>query len=202
MDEVLVQFVQAVLNRWNAMNGTDIQHREVNVWRMEAILGMAHDGRPAEGMIDEWMSEKGFFLALEPIPGAIDGFNALNDAGHELVIATSIPEAVHQNAFDDKRKWMRRHFPWFSMKNFIATSRKGLIQGDVLIDDGEHNIKDWVENHNPHWSPAVVYDAPWNRPTSQAQARVHGWRQILHLIDGYRYNREMDEKRAEWGVYA
>lgn len=194
MDEVLCQFVGKVLKRWNAINGTKFSREDITAWRMENILGNDILGRTAEGLIDEWMSEPGFYEDLEPVEGAIDGLQKLMDDGHDIVICTSVPEvAIH--AYDGKRKWMRRNFPRWSMKNFIACSRKGLIAGDVFIDDGPHNIRDWCAAGK---RGAFVMDAPWNKDlgyefdmlktryvSGMPITRVYDWQHILVEIERY-----------------
>ena len=179
MDEVLAQFVAKVLRRWNALSGKNFTREDITSWRMEEVLGVDALGRTAEGLIDEWLAEDGFFEDLEPVPGAIEGFNSLRAAGHDVVIATSVPEvAVH--SYTGKRRWLRKHFPDFSMKNFIAISRKDLIEGDILIDDGAHNIEDWTYAGK---EGAIVFDAPWNRDIRPDEAiRVSSWREIVKLF--------------------
>lgn len=182
MDEVLAQFVAKVLKRWNAINGRDIKREQINCWRMEEILGVDTLGRSAEGLIDEWLAEEGFFEDLEPVSGAIEGFSSLRKMGHDVVVATSIPEvAVH--SFTGKRRWMRRYFPDWSMKNFIGVSRKGLIDGDILIDDGTHNIEEWLTPLEYH-RLAIVFDAPWNQGVDTVgSVRAFNWEDVLRIVD-------------------
>jgi len=199
MDEVLAQFVAKVLRRWNAINGTNFTRDDVNCWRMEEVLGVDTLGRSAEGLIDEWLGEDGFFEDLEPVGGAIDGFNALRRSGHDVVIATSIPGvAVH--SFTGKRRWLKRHFPDFSLKNFVAISRKGLLEGDVLIDDATHNINDWIEAGR---DVALVFDAPWNRNINENLSprrgetfilRVRNWDEVLGFLGGWSEARDVRSK--------
>jgi 5'(3')-deoxyribonucleotidase len=183
-DEVLAQFVDKVLRRWNAINGTNFTRDQVTCWRMEEILGVDTLGRSAEGLIDEWMCEPGFFEDLDPVPGAIDGFNALRKLGHDVVVATSIPE-IAINAFDGKRRWMRKRFPDWSMKNFIACSRKGFLEAEHIIDDGDHNIKDWTAAGR---QGAIIFDAPWNqdvgiRLNNVFVERVKSWEEIVERFE-------------------
>lgn len=199
MDECLAQFVAKVLRRWNDINGTKFTRDDVNCWRMEEVLGVDVIGRNAEGLIDEWLGEDGFFEDLEPVRGAVAGFDTLRRSGHDVVIATSIPEvAVH--SFTGKRRWIRRYFPDFSMKNFIAISRKGLIDADVLIDDATHNINDWIEAGR---DVALVFDAPWNREIKENWSPKHGdtfvmrvknWDEVLGFFNGWSETRDASSK--------
>ncbi len=135
-------------------------------------------GRP--DLLNEWMNEPGFFADLKPMPGAIEGFNALRAQGHDVVVATSIPGAA-THAFDGKRAWMGRWFPDWSMKNFIACSRKGLLDGDFLVDDGEHNIRDWYEAKR---RGGIVFDAPWNRNQNfpRGTRRARDWEEVVQIV--------------------
>lgn len=180
MDEVLADFVGAVLKRWNAVQGLSLTRENVTGWNMPEVLGMKGEH---EGLMDEWMGEKGFFRNLQPTPGAIEGFKTLLK-NHDVVIATSIPSvAVH--AFEDKRAWLREHIPEFDLHKFIACSSKGWINGDILIDDGGHNIKAWAESLHAH---AIVPDCPWNRDLPlwlwrrTDVWRVSSWLQIVEAV--------------------
>ena len=186
MDEVLAQFVQKVLDRWNAENGTSFTHDQIDMWHMEETLGPKSWGK-----IDGWCGEKGFFRSLDPVPGAVAGFRSLMEAGHDVIVATAVVKTA-DNCYDDKRAWMRDHFPDWSLKNLIAVSRKGMLRGDILIDDGEHNIKDWTEEGPVNG--AILFDAPWNRDVPSVVnrkyvRRAHGWDEIPKIVEGIEYIR-------------
>ncbi len=182
MDEVLADLVGPILRRWNDLNGTNFDKSHIDVFRMESTLGVDRTGRPAEGLIDEWMNEKGFFSSLDPMPGAIEGLNILRK-NHDVLIVTSVPERL-VGVFDEKRAWMRKHFPDISMKSVIACSRKGCIDADVLIDDAEHNIVDFTEAGGE----AIVFDAAWNRNMTKYKylhliRRAETWGDVVDLVE-------------------
>jgi 5'(3')-deoxyribonucleotidase len=202
-DEVLACLVKKVVTRWNNLNGTNFSREHVNMWRMEDVFGKSKDGISAEVLIDQWMSEKGFFEDLEPIDAAIEGFNTLRKTGHDVVIATSVPER-YVNSFDDKRKWVRRYFPDFSMKSFIACSRKGLLEGDVLLDDGSHNLTDWTQNYR---SGGIIFDAPWNQEINETingvpVARAYDWPHAIRIIEEIAKEKYENRMRAEHGIFS
>lgn len=200
MDEVLVDFMGKVLGRWNNINGTKFTREDITAWRMENILGRDITGRSADGLIDEWLAEPGFFEKMDPLPGAVEGFQKLIDLGHDVIICTSVPE-IAENAYDGKRRWMRKYFPKWSMKNFIASSRKEIVEGDIIIDDGSHNLIPW---HRAKKAGFLLYDAPWNRDVGtmiyvknrksgldesveyvhgMEVARVYDWKHILSVVE-------------------
>ena len=41
---------------------------------------------------------------------------------------------------EEKGEWVRDNLPFLSRDNFIIAKRKELVRGDVLFDDGPHNL--------------------------------------------------------------
>lgn len=190
-DEVLFQFVNRVLQRWNAARGTNYTSKHINMWHMEDTLGPG-----SVEFIDALICEPGFFDDLDPVPGAVEGFNELIKMGHDVVVATSIMD--HENVFDGKRRSMKKHFPGWPMKNFITCSRKGLLTGDFLIDDGTHNIEDWLANDR---GTAIVFDAPWNQGVQESSSclRFRDWDSIVEFFrNTERFSREFERSAAEF----
>lgn len=72
-----------------------------------------------------------------------------------------------------------RRFPFISWDQVIITSRKQLIKGDVLIDDGIHNLEggDYIK---------ILMTAPHNRDydaEANGMIRVYNWKQIEEVIN-------------------
>jgi 5'(3')-deoxyribonucleotidase len=182
MDEVLCQFVNKVLCRWNSINSTGYTREDVDCWQLEKTFGYDRFGIPADVVIDVWLKEDGFFDDLEPMPGAIEGFNWLRERGHDVIVATAVVDGA-MHAFDGKRAWMKKNFPDWDIKNFVACSRKGLIDGDILIDDGLHNVNDWITSSKFN-REALIFDARWNRQyaSDTRTFRVFDWSEIVEFF--------------------
>ena len=72
-----------------------------------------------------------------------------------------------------------RYFPFLTWDQVIVTTRKQLIRGDVLIDDGIHNL----EGGNYR---KILFTAPHNRYYDAAahdMIRVNSWEEIVPVID-------------------
>ena len=72
-----------------------------------------------------------------------------------------------------------RYFPFLSWSQVIITSRKQLIRGDVLIDDGIHNLEGGAYRK-------ILVTAPYNRyydAEANGMIRVHNWDEIVRIID-------------------
>jgi 5'(3')-deoxyribonucleotidase len=181
MDGVLDDFVKEVLARWNELNGTAFTHDQIDMWHMEEVLGEDRYGISASVYIDRWMCEPDFFEFLEPIPGAVAGFNRLMELG-EVVVASTISTAA-EHCYDGKRAWLRRYLPHWPIKNFIALHRKELLDADCLIDDGTHNIQAWLDAGKQN---AILYDAPYNRNPrcpDGLYVRAYNWGDVVALAE-------------------
>lgn len=83
---------------------------------------------------------------MPSIPGALDGVNQLRAAGHRVVFATVSPNG----SAGRKLRWLVDHgfLAWqpqpgeapTTHPDYIEIKDKSLLRGDMLIDDGPHNI--------------------------------------------------------------
>lgn len=78
-------------------------------------------------------SQYGFFTNLEPLPGAIEGYQTL-EKYFEVYILTA-PSYRNPLCYTEKRVWVEKHLGLTTTKNLIICQRKGLLKGDYLIDD-------------------------------------------------------------------
>ena len=120
------------------------------------------------------------FSDAKPIEGAIEAYTKLLDAGHEIVLCTVVPFDSH-NGLHQKITWAKNHLPNFD-HNIIATHRKDLVRGDVIIDDKIENIEMW-KKMNPN-KPAILFPRPWNKAKDWDNT-VKAWGEIVDYLVGY-----------------
>lgn len=83
-------------------------------------------------------SQYGFFRNLDPIDGGIESVKEMDSMdGVEVYILTS-PSFMNPLSYCEKREWIEKYFGIDFCKKLIICSNKGLMNGDILIDD---NIK-------------------------------------------------------------
>lgn len=75
---------------------------------------------------------------VEPIPFAAGVIDELKKEGHTIYFVTSsyfktIPEKFSRTIF--------KYFPMIDWEHVIVATNKQMIRGDVLIDDGPHNLE-------------------------------------------------------------
>lgn len=74
---------------------------------------------------------------------------------HDLIIVT----AARASAVVEKWNWLQKHMPFIPYKNFFACKRKDLINFDLLIDDGPHNIVPTLMKQKQ----VICIPHPWNQ---------------------------------------
>ena len=74
----------------------------------------------------------GIFSEMEPMPGAIEGFNTLVNMGHDVYILSTAPWK-NPSAWSDKLLWV--FVGWLPLQRLIHSHNKNLNHGDFLIDD-------------------------------------------------------------------
>lgn len=78
----------------------------------------------------------GFFLNLEPIPGAIESVKIL--ASDYDVWFLSRPSFKNTHSYTEKAEWVKKHFGYEMQKRLILCGDKSLLTGRILIDDAEN----------------------------------------------------------------
>uniref|UniRef100_A0A673VDF3 5', 3'-nucleotidase, cytosolic n=1 Tax=Suricata suricatta TaxID=37032 RepID=A0A673VDF3_SURSU len=104
----------------------------------------------------------GFFLDLEPIPGALEALQEMNSMQDTEVICTS-PLTKHERCVGEKGRlycWVENHLGPQFVERIILTRDKTVVSGDLLIDDqdtirGQEETPSWEHIlftccHNQH----------------------------------------------------
>ena len=128
MDDTIEQLLKAWVKRANEKFHRNVALDEITDWNVAA---------PFSGLtrtqVYDVTYEPGFWRSVEPMPGAAEALRHFMDEGHEVFIVTAT-EIEH---VEEKMKGLLfRYFPFLSWDHVIITSRKQMIRGDVLIDDG------------------------------------------------------------------
>jgi len=80
-------------------------------------------------------SQYGFYANLPPITGAIESVKKLiNSEVFEPYVLTA-PSTRNPFSYTEKRVWIEKHFGFEFTEKLIISPNKGLLKGDILIDD-------------------------------------------------------------------
>ena len=170
MDDTIELLLKAWVRGVNERYGRNVSLDEITEWDVSAAFpGLTWEQVYAIPM------ERGFWKTVEPMPGAAESLRRLMDAGHEVFIVTATPaESVEEKMQD----LLFARFPFLSWDQVIITTRKQMICGDVLIDDGVHNLEGGAYRK-------ILMTAPHNRAydaEANGMIRVHTWAQVEDVI--------------------
>ena len=172
MDDTMEQLLKAWIGRANEKFGRNVALDDITDWNVAA----PYSGLTRED-IYRVIYEPGFWSSVEPMPGAAEALKHFMDEGHTVYIVTAT-EIEH---VEEKMKGLLfRWFPFLSWGQVIITSRKQMIRGDVLIDDGIHNLEGGEYRK-------ILFTAPHNRQydaEANGMIRVRSWEEVVRIIDG------------------
>lgn len=140
---------------WRQHRGAHHRHNPCPDHRFLNDCMLPHEGREARRVVDNTR----WFRDLPLTPGAQDGVMEL--ATHFDVWICSKPLETNVWCRDDKAAWIRRHFGPYWERRLILAPNKGLVRGNILLDDAI--ALEWLPYAT--WRP-VKFQAPFNGPDS------------------------------------
>ena len=118
------------------------------------------------------IDEPEFWEAVSIKPEAPEVVERLLAEGHKIYIITS---SYYKTLFYKFERCLFKHFPYLKKEDIIITYDKSLIRVDLLLDDAEHNLKDFQ-------GIRVLFDAPYNKDCTCADYRVASWKEFYLLV--------------------
>jgi len=180
-DGVLANTQKEVLKRYNKEYGLAFTLDDITSWHLSKVE------KPGTNM-SKYFLEDGFFASLEPMKGAQEIVKVLSDIGDELFVATSSPVV----GLVDKVLWIRKHFPQIPKDNISLITRKDLLCGDIILDDGLHNL------YPSNFNYPIVFNQPWNQSPKANLVRVYDWYHFFEVVQkiraGHTYGQLLEEQ--------
>jgi 5'(3')-deoxyribonucleotidase len=172
LDGVVADFNTGWMTRYNAEQGTNLTPDQVTDW--DAMVPLTHFTS-----IDEfWRWARngdgpGLFRHLPVLPGASDALHRLS-RHHQIVIITTKPRWANAETF----AWIGDNA--IPTREVHIIGRKWLIDCDIYLDDGPHNLERLVA-HRPD-RVVCRYVQPWNYPIPGV-VDISSWRAFEDVVD-------------------
>jgi len=184
LDEVLADFLPALIEYHNATYGTSLMREQFYVYKPWEIWGGTKEDTIQE-VYD--FHKTSYFKNIEPIIYAQEAVNILK-RDNELIIITSRQDDIAE----ETREWVAQHFPdsfsdiFFTnnySQNGRSRSKKQVCDSsdvDILIED---SLDYALECLSPK-RKVFLLDCPWNKSFELAQgiSRVYSWKEIVDAI--------------------
>lgn len=104
-------------------------------------------------------SQYRFFADLQPIDGAIETVSDLIRSDEYDPFILSAPSTRNPLSYAEKREWIEAHLGYGFCKRLILCAYKGLLKGDVLIDDNiEGKGQEYFEGELIHFGSDAFPD--------------------------------------------
>lgn len=197
MDDVLVDTMNHWLDELRARHFHEFHRWHFTEWGIEKKMD-PNLSAMAYGMLSEF----GFFrfIPINPnLGGSVAAQLVIKTLAEdckdlfEVGVCSAPPvDDVHENttAYRDKVLWLRDNMPWIEPKNYAFMKNKGMLNSDILIDDGYHN----ADNYRGIF---LLADAPWNQHIKD-HIRITDFSQVLHLL--HLASTALMKRNREWLV--
>lgn len=176
---ILIDFDQTINNlndAWvdflNKRYGTSVKAEDIKEWDMTKAFPTL-----TEKEIYKPLREEALWERVVPLPKAYDNICKLKYDGHKVyVVTTSNPITVPIKL----TKVLFKYFPFFTYNDVIITSHRQMILGDVLVDDGQHNLV----GDTPY--KKILFSASHNKSFDEKSVgaiRANDWDEVYEIIN-------------------
>ncbi len=170
MDDTITDLLGAWVEMLNNRHGTSVDPADVQQWDVvKSFPTLTSEQVFAPLLCDSLWSY------VHPKDGAVETVRQIMKDGHKVYIVTT---SAYETLREKMDTVLFRYFPFLSWGNVIITTNKQMIKGDVLIDDGVHNLVGGEYEK-------ILVDAPHNKSIdaeSYGMVRVKTWNEIYKEI--------------------
>lgn len=160
MDDVVAELLEYCCNE-HYLNGNEkYVHTDIDDWEFNGIHFSYLFNMP------------GTFLKLNVMRYAKECLKFLHDIGYEIWFVTtpSTPTSIVE-----KMEWVENNFPFLGWKRVFPTTNKGMVIGNLLLDDAPHNLSRFTSGLK------ICYGKLYNRGVD-CDYRVHNWLEFTELV--------------------
>ena len=189
MDDVLECLIEAWVARLNEKYNRNVSPENVVEWDVCVYFpGLTKE------QVHSPLFEDDFWKSVKPKDGAMEYVSKLHSEGFSIYIVTSSHYSTVSNKFRDA---LFPYFPFIDYNHIIVCNAKQLVRGNVLIDDGVHNLLDsdtlkatynkilFSANHNKYFDcdKTDIY-------------RVNSWNEAYEIVERL-YEDELEKESAK-----
>ncbi len=172
LDGVVADFNEGWMRRYNEQHGTELTPDLVDHWN--AMISLTHFEDVGEFW--EWAREwphPRLFRDLPVVKGAKDSLDRLS-RDHDIVIITTKPPWANHDTF----AWIADNE--LPTSEVHITERKWLVDCDIYLDDGPHNLEALVVERPDRTICRFIQ--PWNDPVP-GTVDVDSWETFETLVN-------------------
>lgn len=133
MDDTIESLASAWVDYLNARHRTTTKLTDITGWDISKAFPTLTNEQVYAPLFED-----DFWDCVKPIDGASETLQKLIADGHKVLIVTT---SNYHTLASKMERVLFKYFPFLTWNDVIITSHKQLVNGDVLIDDGTHNLE-------------------------------------------------------------
>ena len=171
LDDPIEGLLAAWVGYLNTHHGTAVKKDDITEWDISLFFPEI-----PKSQVYAPLYEDDFWKTVEPFVDAAEYLQRLKDDGHKVLIVTTSDYRSLKSKMDNV---LFKYFPFIRWSDVIITSNKQMVRGDVIIDDGLHNLigGDYEK---------VLMTAPHNKYFSEEEyygiRRVNNWYEAYNVV--------------------
>lgn len=148
MDDTICHFIRrAIFHNNNDFPTHPLRYEDMIDWNTDHL-------RHPDSTHDVFFNRPRIYEELELFDEhVVAEMEKLNES-YDLIIVT----AGDPSSAAEKWNWLQKHMPFISLQQLFVCKRKSLIEYDLLIDDGMHNLLPAIERGKK----VLCIPHPWN----------------------------------------
>ena len=170
MDDTIENLLEAWVAYLNNHHGTSVNYKNIKDWDITLYFPSL-----IKSQVFYPLYTRDFWETVKPKQDAVYYIDKLWNEGFDLYLVTASHYETLKYKFE---KALFPYFPVFDEKHIIVTSNKQMLRGDVLIDDGIHNLVGGKYKK-------ILYTRPYNEDydaEKHGMIRVNDWKTIYQVL--------------------
>ena len=155
-------YPNAWIDLFNERTGCDIKYCDIKSWAIDSYIPKEH-----KELFWSLLEEEELWDRIQPLSDSQKYIKKLNEEYNFYFVT-----ATHWTNATMKARRLQRLYPFIDVhKQLIIASKKQMINADLIIDDGEHNLAGF-------WGNKILYTQPWNQHVNtvkEGALRVNNW---------------------------
>lgn len=171
-DDVLTHFLEAWVIWLNRKHNLNVKMEDIREWDLDNFYPtLTHE------QIMEPVQGSEFFRSVRPRVDAMYYLEKLKSENIDIYVVT----ATHYSTIKTKFDFLKIYYPFITWDKVIVTENKQMIKGDILVDDGIHNLIGG--NYFK-----ILFTAPHNvdfDAEAHGMVRAGSWKDVYETIHKY-----------------
>ena len=174
IDDTIEDLIGAWCAWLNSHYSTDVLPDQITQWDMHmAFPTLSHN------QIYAPLDRLDFWQTVKPRKDAMKYLKKLYDWGYDIYLCTS---TSYKNVAIKYEKIVQKYFPYIDWEHIIVAGDKTMIKGDIMVDDGIHNLLggDYLK---------ILMSLPHNKffdAKENGVIRVSDWSEATDIITSYK----------------